>query len=90
MGYWKRASMGDVITMDELLDCLLDVEEYSLPDTSKQWKPRGPGMKEDRQAYGYVISTKAILYSALYVSNIPIRDEKSRQAEQFRTDYGVP
>jgi hypothetical protein len=53
MGCWKRASIGDFVTIDELLDCLLDVEDYSLPVTSKQWKLHGPGMKENREAYGY-------------------------------------
>jgi hypothetical protein len=56
--------MRDVITMDELLDYVLDVEEYSFPNTSKHRQPRGPGMKEDRKAYGYGTSTKAILFSA--------------------------
>jgi hypothetical protein len=35
VGCWKRAYMGDVITKDELLDCLLDVDLYSLPNISK-------------------------------------------------------
>jgi hypothetical protein len=33
MGCWKHAYMGDVVTMDELLDCVLDMEDYSLLDT---------------------------------------------------------
>jgi hypothetical protein len=48
MWCWKHASMGDVTTMDELQDYLLVVEEYSLPDTSKQRKPHGSGMKAYR------------------------------------------
>jgi hypothetical protein len=35
MGCWKRASIGGKITMDELLEYLLDVEEYSLPKFTK-------------------------------------------------------
>jgi hypothetical protein len=50
---------GNLCLMDELLDCLLDVELYSLPNISKERKPRGPGMKEDRVTFGYGTSTKA-------------------------------
>jgi hypothetical protein len=89
MGCWKRASMVDVITMDEVLDSLLDVELYSLPNFSKERKPRGPGMKEDRVTFGYGTSTKAILYSALHDTSSPTRDEELRQGKQFRKDYGV-
>jgi hypothetical protein len=46
MGCWKCASMDDVITMDEVLDSLLDVELYFLHNISKEKKPRGSGMKE--------------------------------------------
>ena len=66
MRCWKRVSVGDRITMEDLLDALLDVEEYDLTKTTKHRKSRGPGMKEDREAYGYGTSTKAALYSALY------------------------
>jgi hypothetical protein len=90
MGCWKRAYMGDGITMDELLGCLLGVELYSLPAISKQRNPRGPGMKEDREVYGYGNMTKAIMYSALHDRNSPLHDEESRQGEHFRNDYGVP
>jgi hypothetical protein len=45
MGCWKRASLGDVITMDEVLDSLLDVELYSLPNILKERNNRGPEMK---------------------------------------------
>jgi hypothetical protein len=90
MGCWKRVSMGDVVTMDEMLDSLLDVELYFLPNISKERNPRGPGMKEDRVTFGYGTSTKAILYSALNDTNSPIRDKESRQSKQVRKDYGVP
>jgi hypothetical protein len=86
LGCWKCAYMGDVITMYELLGCLLDVEEYPFPCTSKHWKPRGPRKKEDREAHGYGTSTKVIMYSA----SRHFGDAKSRQAEQLRKDYGVP
>jgi hypothetical protein len=35
MACWKRASKGDTIAMDELIEYLLDVEEYSLPKVTK-------------------------------------------------------
>jgi hypothetical protein len=89
MGCWKRASMGDVITMDEVLDSLLDVELYSLPNISKGRKSRGPGMKEDRVKFGYGTSTKAILYSALHSTNSPIHDDGLRQGKRYRKYYGV-
>jgi hypothetical protein len=76
--------------MDELLDCMLGVELYSLPAISKQRKLRGPGMKEDMVTVGQGTSTKAILSIALHDSNSPIRDGELRQGKQFRTDYGVP
>jgi hypothetical protein len=90
MACWKRASKGDKITMDELLEYLLDVEEYSLPKVTKPRRARGAGMKVDRIMYGYSTSTKAVLYSGLYDASSPIRDELSREGLQFRLDYGVP
>jgi hypothetical protein len=90
MGCRKRASVGDVITMDEVIDSLLDVELYSLLNISKEKKPRGPGMKEDRVTFGYGTSTKAILYSDLHDTNSSIRDEELRQGRQFRKYYGLP
>jgi hypothetical protein len=76
--------------MDELLEYLLDVEEYSLPKAMKPRRARGAGMKVDRIMYGYGISTKAVLYSGLYDASSPIRDELSRESLQFQLDYGVP
>jgi hypothetical protein len=73
--------MGDVIKMDELLHCLLDVELYPLPNISKERKPRGPGMKDNRVTFGCETSTKAIMYSASDNINSPIRDEESRQCK---------
>jgi hypothetical protein len=35
MACWKRASKGGNITMDELIENLLDVEEYSYPKVTK-------------------------------------------------------
>jgi hypothetical protein len=89
MACWKRASKGDNITMDELLEYLLDVEEYSLPNVTKPRRARGPGMKVDRIMYGYGTSTKAVLYSGLHDASSPIRDESSRDGLIFRLDYGV-
>jgi hypothetical protein len=90
MACWKRASKGEKITMDELLEYLLDVEENSLPKVTKPRRARGPGMKVDRKMYGYGTSTKAVLYSGLHDASSPIRDESSREGLQFRLDYGVP
>jgi hypothetical protein len=90
MGCWKRASMGDVITIDEVLDGLLDVEMYTLPNILKERRPCVPGMKKDRVTFGYGTSTKATLYSDLHDTNSPIRDEESRQGKHFRKDHGVP
>jgi hypothetical protein len=75
--------------MDELLEYLLDVEEYSLPKVTKPRRSRGAGMKLDRIMYGYGTSTKAVLYSGLYDASSPIREELSREGLQFRLDYGV-
>jgi hypothetical protein len=90
MACWKRASQGGNITMDELLEYLLDVEQYSLPKVMKPRRARGAGMKVDRIMYGYGTSTKAVLYSGLYDASSPIRYELSREGRQFRLDYGVP
>jgi hypothetical protein len=49
MACWKRASKGDKITTDELIEYLFDVEEYSLPKVTKPRRARGPGMKVDRK-----------------------------------------
>jgi hypothetical protein len=90
MACWKRASKGEKITMDELLEYLLDVEEYSLPKVTKPRRARGPGMKVDRIMYGYGTSNKAVLYSGLHDASSPIRDKSSREGLQFHLDYGVP
>jgi hypothetical protein len=87
---WKRASKGDKITIDELLEYLLDVEEYSLPKVTKPRRARGPGMKVDIKMYGYGTSTNVVLYSGLHDASSPIRDESSREGIQFRLDFGVP
>jgi hypothetical protein len=47
MACWKRASKRDKITMDELLEYLLGVEEYSLPKVTKPRRARDAGMKVD-------------------------------------------
>jgi hypothetical protein len=90
MACWKRASKGDNITMDELLEYLLDVEEYSLPKVTKPMRARGAGMKVYRIMCGYGTSTKAVLYSGLYDASSPIPDELSREGLQLHLDYGVP
>jgi hypothetical protein len=51
MGCWKRASIGENITMNELLEYLLDVEEYSLPKFTKPRRSRGVIMNVDRTMY---------------------------------------
>jgi hypothetical protein len=38
--------------------------------------------------YGYTHIT--ILHGALYDTNSPVRDKKSREGKRFRLDYGVP
>jgi hypothetical protein len=38
MRWWKRASIGDHITLEELVDALLDVEEYVFPETANHRK----------------------------------------------------
>jgi hypothetical protein len=87
---WKRASKGDKITMDELIEHLLDAEEYSLPKVTKTRRARGPGMKVDRKMYGYGNLTKVVLYSGLHDVASPVHDKSSREGLQFRLDYGVP
>jgi hypothetical protein len=74
MACWKRASKGGNIAMDELIEYLLDVEEYSLPKVTKPRRARGAGMKVDIIMYGYGTSTKAVLYSGLYDASSSIRD----------------
>jgi hypothetical protein len=76
--------------MDELLEYLLDVDEYALPKVTKPRRARGAGMKVDRIMYGYGTPTKAVLYSGIYDANSPVCDESSREGLQFRLDYGVP
>jgi hypothetical protein len=66
MGCWKIALIGDKITMDELLEYLLDLEEYYLPKVIKPRMSRGTGKKVDRIVYGNCTSTKAFLFSGLY------------------------
>jgi hypothetical protein len=87
---WKRAPKGDTITTDELLEYLLDVDEYALPKVTKPRRARGAGMKVDGIMYGYGTSTKAVLYSGLYDASSPVRDASSREGLQFGLDYGVP
>jgi hypothetical protein len=86
MACWKRASKGYKIKMDELIEYLLDVEEYSLPKVTKPRRARGPGMKVYIKMYGYGNSTKAVLYSGLHDVASPVRDESSREGLQFRLD----
>jgi hypothetical protein len=89
-GCWRRALIGDRITMDDLFQYLLDVEEYALSRLTKKRKPRGLGMEEDCETYGYGTSTKAVLFSALYDNNSPVRNDESREGRRFQLYYGVP
>jgi hypothetical protein len=89
MACWKRASKGGKITMDELIEYLLDVEEYSLPKVTKTRRARGPGMKVDRKMYGYGNSTKAVLYSGLHDVASPVRDESSSNFSSTMEYRGV-
>jgi hypothetical protein len=76
---------------DHLLECLLDVEEYSLPKVTKVRKARGPGMAEDRHIYMNTVHQPRLSFFVLCMTDSrPIRDETSREGKQFRLNYGVP
>jgi hypothetical protein len=47
-------------------------------------------MSEERHHLRYGYTNIKILYGALYDTNSPVRDEKSREGKRFRLDYGVP
>jgi hypothetical protein len=85
MAKFDNSCKGNEVNFDDLLESLVDVDVYCLPNAKK----RGEG-KGVRERYNYGASKKAILFKAMYDRDFPIHDEKSRLGKQFRMDYGVP
>jgi hypothetical protein len=74
---------GNAVTFNDLLESLVEVDDYCLPKAKKRRKKRGEGMKEDRERYTYGASNKAILFEAMYDRDPPIHGKKSRSGKQF-------
>jgi hypothetical protein len=90
MAKFDDSCKGTAVTFDDLLESLVDVDAYCLPNAKKRRKKCGEGMKEDCDRYTYGASNRAVLFEAMYDRYLPIHDEQSRSGKQFRTDYGVP
>jgi hypothetical protein len=68
----------------------MDIERYEQPKQKKARMGRGVGiMSEERHHLRYGNTNITILHGALYDTNSPVRDEKSRKGKHFRLEYGV-
>jgi hypothetical protein len=89
--YMALAVNGQQIKFAELVESLLDIKRYDQPKQKKVLMVRGVDvMSFERHHLHYGYTNITILQGALYDTNSPVRDEKSREGKRFRLDYGVP